>query len=192
MLASKNRCKKAHFYVGFLSHEGKNVDQDIEKALHYYKEGSSLNDQYAKNNLGVIYKNGFFGKIQPKIGLAIEYFEEAIRQKNDVVSAFNLLNIYIYDERSNKNITKSVDMLIKSYNRGFKPSLVLLCIALIKKVGSFNPFNYSKINNEIDKYKDTTSTLKKRIEVIIFYAELYEKKIFSNDIQLLEENRIFI
>ncbi|KAK8891543.1 hypothetical protein M9Y10_028756 [Tritrichomonas musculus] len=51
MLASKNRCKEAHFHVGFLYHEGKYVDQDIEKAVHYYKEGSSFNDQYAKNNL---------------------------------------------------------------------------------------------------------------------------------------------
>ena len=83
----------AHFNVGFLFHEGKYVDQYIENAIHYYKEGSSFNNEYAKNNFGVNIKNGFYDKIQPKIGLAIEYFEEAIRQKNDPVTMFNLSNI---------------------------------------------------------------------------------------------------
>ncbi|KAK8892389.1 hypothetical protein M9Y10_029615 [Tritrichomonas musculus] len=179
MLASKNRCKEAHFYVGFLHHEGKYVDQDIEKAVHYYKEGSSFNNQYAKNNLGIIYKNGFHGKIQPKIGLAIEYFEEAIRQKNDALSMYNLSNIYIYDDRVNQNIDKSIELLIKSFNQGFQPSIFLLSVALIKKVNDFNYFNYDKISEEIDKYKDTTEKLKMKIQQIIFYFILYDANTFE-------------
>ncbi|KAK8839822.1 hypothetical protein M9Y10_031532 [Tritrichomonas musculus] len=179
MLASKNRCKEAHFHVGFLYHEGKYVDQDIEEAVHYYKEGSSFNDQHAKNNLGIIYKNGFHGKIQPKIGLAIEYFEEAIRQKNDEVSMYNLSNIYIYDERVNQNIDKSIGLLIRSFNQGFQPSLVLLSIALIKKVASFNSFNFDKISKEIDKYKDTTDALKMKIWQTIVWLKLYDANIFE-------------
>ncbi|KAK8899031.1 hypothetical protein M9Y10_001328 [Tritrichomonas musculus] len=179
MMASKNRYKEAHFHVGFLYHEGKYVDQDIEKAVHYYKEGSSFNDQYAKNNLGIIYKNGFHDKIQPKIGLAIEYFEEAIRQKNDAVSMYNLSNIYMYDERVNQNIAKSIEMLIKSFNQGFQPSIVLLSIELIKKTINFNNFNYAKIKEEIDKYKDTTDKLKMGIQQIIFFFKLYDANIFE-------------
>ncbi|KAK8839738.1 Receptor-interacting serine/threonine-protein kinase 1 [Tritrichomonas musculus] len=179
MLASKNRCKAAHFHVGFLYHEGKYVDQDIEKAVHYYKEGSSFNDQYAKNNLGIIYKNGFHGEIQPKIGLAIEYFEEAIRQKNDAVSMYNLSNIYIYDDRVNQNIDKSIELLIRSFNQGFQPSLYLLIIALIKKVNDFNYFNYFKIIEEIDKYKDTTENLKTKIRQTIFCYNLCDANTFE-------------
>ncbi|KAK8899133.1 hypothetical protein M9Y10_001434 [Tritrichomonas musculus] len=179
-MASKSRFKESHFHVGFLYHEWKYVDQEIEKAVHYYKEGSSLNDQHAKNNLGIIYKNGFHDKIQPKIGLAIEYFEEAISQKSDGVAMYNLSNIYIYDERVNQNIDKSIEMLIKSSNQGFQPSLVLLSIVLIKKVISFNSFNYSKISEEIDKYKEATDILKSRIgQTIIFYK--------LNNANILEE-----
>ena len=176
MLASKNRFKEAHFHVGFLYHEGKYVDQDIEKAVHYYKEGSSFNDSHAKNNLGIIYKNGFHDKIQPKIGLAIEYFEEAIRQKNDKVSMYNLSNIYIYDERVNQNIDKSIEMLIKSLNLGFQPSLILLSIAVIKKVFSYN---CDKIKEEIGKYKDTTEMLIMKIQQTIFCYNLYDSNIFK-------------
>ena len=101
--------------------------------------------------------------------LAIEYFEEAIRQKNDAVSLYNLSSIYIYDKRVNQNIDKSIEMLIKSFNQGFQPSLYLLSIALIKKAINFSSFNYDQINKEVDKYKDTTDALKMRIQQTIFY-----------------------
>lgn len=44
------------------------------KAIHYYKEASSFNDNFAKNNLGIIYLKGFGDEIAPNIGLSIEYF----------------------------------------------------------------------------------------------------------------------
>ena len=80
-LSEKNKNKKAAFFLGFLYHEGKNVNQDIHKSIHYYKSISSFNNKYAKNNLGIIYKNGFNDIIKQNIGLAKEYFNEAIRQK---------------------------------------------------------------------------------------------------------------
>ena len=114
-MASKYRCMLAHYLVGFLYHEGKYVKQDIKQAIHYYKERSSLNDNYAKNNLGVIYKNGFYDEIRPKLGWSIEYFKEAIRQKNDKVSMYNLSNIYMYDDRINNDINKSIELLFKFF-----------------------------------------------------------------------------
>ncbi|KAK8898369.1 hypothetical protein M9Y10_000654 [Tritrichomonas musculus] len=105
-MASKYRCKMAHYFVGFLYHEGKYVKQDINKAIHYYKEGSSMDDNRAKNNLGVIFKNGFYDEISPNPGLAIEYFKEAIRQKNDILSMFNLSTIYMYNERIKMGLDK--------------------------------------------------------------------------------------
>ncbi|KAK8891536.1 hypothetical protein M9Y10_028749 [Tritrichomonas musculus] len=85
MLASMNNLRAAHFYHGFLHHEGIYAKKDIQKAIHYYKEASSFNNQYSKNNPGIIYKHGDNG-IEGKTGNAIVYFEEAIRQKNDYLS----------------------------------------------------------------------------------------------------------
>ena len=70
-------------------------------------------------------------------------------------------------------------MLIKSFNQGFQPSLVLLCIALIKKVSNFNSFNYDEINEEIDKYNDTTETLKMKIQHQIFCLKLHDVNIYN-------------
>ena len=49
-LSSYNRCIRAHFPVGYFYHEGKNIKKDIKQSIHYYKEASSFNNQYAKNN----------------------------------------------------------------------------------------------------------------------------------------------
>ncbi|KAK8895338.1 hypothetical protein M9Y10_023798 [Tritrichomonas musculus] len=98
-------------------------------------EASLFDDNYAKSNLVVIYKNGFYDEIPSNLGLAIEYFEEAIRQKNDKLSMFNLSSIYMYDVRIKIDINKSIDLLIKSSNLNFEPSCTLLCLAIIKKCG---------------------------------------------------------
>ena len=98
MLASINGNRDANFAHGYLHHEGKSVKKDIEKAIHFYKEASTFNNQYAKNNLGIIYKNGFGDNVKKHTGNAIVYFEEAIRKGNDYLSMYNLAHIYIYDE----------------------------------------------------------------------------------------------
>ena len=53
-----------------------NVNQYMKKSIHHYKEASSFNSQYAKNNLGIIFKKGILNKISPEIGYAIEYLKE--------------------------------------------------------------------------------------------------------------------
>ena len=109
-------------------HEGRYIKRNIVQAIHYYKEASSFNNEYAKNNLGILYKNGFGEKIKKNISNAIEFFEEAIRQKNDYISMYNLAHIYIYDETlEQKDINKQIQLLIESSNK-FHYSLFLLCI----------------------------------------------------------------
>ena len=54
MQSSKNGLIPAHFSLGFLYHEGKYLERDIEKSLHFYKEASSFNNKYAKNNIGIL------------------------------------------------------------------------------------------------------------------------------------------
>ena len=133
-LASKNRLKYAHFCAGYFYHKGDYITRDIRKAIHYYNEGSSFNDQYAKNNLAIIYKNGYGDEIRARTANAIVYLEEAIRQKNDILSMYNLANIYIYDESYENKIDKAIELLFKSFDQ-FPHSCILLCLALIKKFG---------------------------------------------------------
>ena len=80
ILASKSGYTDAYFAHGFLLHEGKSMNRNIKKAIQYYKEASSFNNQYAKNNLGIIYKYGY-DDVDGDVSISIEYFEEAIRQK---------------------------------------------------------------------------------------------------------------
>ena len=136
MLSAKNGNKMANFLTGVFYHEGKYVNQDIEKAIHYYKEASSFNIQYAKNNLGIIFKNGFYEKVSKNNGLAIEYFREAIHQKGDYISMYNLAHLYLYEDPVENSIDKSIKLLSNSYMKGFLPSQILLCLALIKKYGN--------------------------------------------------------
>ncbi|KAK8891595.1 hypothetical protein M9Y10_028808 [Tritrichomonas musculus] len=173
MLSSINRNRQANFAHGFLLHEGKYIKRDIEEAVHYYKEASSFNNQYAKNNLGIIYKNGF-REVKPRIGSAIVYFEEAIRQKNDRLSMYNLAHIYFYDETVKQDIDKSIDLLIRSSNV-FIHSRILLCIVLIKKVGP----DLQKIEREILKYTKRTSDLLSKIRIIIIHHSLLDKERYS-------------
>ena len=73
----------------------------IEGVIHMYEEASRFNNQYAKNNLEIIYKNEYPNR-------AIEYFNEAI------LSMHNLSHIYIYDERIKGDINKAIELLIRS------------------------------------------------------------------------------
>lgn len=91
---------------------------------------------------------------------------------------YNLSNIYMYDERVNQNIDKSIELLIKSSNQGFLPSISLLSIALIKKVGSFND---DEIGEEIGKYKDLSDSLKMKIQLTIFCLKLYDANVFEEE-----------
>ena len=122
--------------------------RDIQNSIQYYKEASSFNNQYAKNNLGIIYKNGFEDKINPNIDYSIEYLIDAIYQKNDVLSMFNLAKICFYENPYKDKIDEAIYLLIKSSEQGFYHSQILLCLLLIQKVD----FNFLDIEKELYKY----------------------------------------
>ncbi|KAK8864103.1 hypothetical protein M9Y10_011799 [Tritrichomonas musculus] len=131
-LAAKKRHIPANFSMAIIHHQGIYVQRNIDEAIRYYKEGSSFNHQYSKNNLGIIYKDKSFNR-NP-----IVYFEEAIRQKNDVVAIYNLAHIYFYGEaETNENLDKSIDLLLRSSD-DFGPSMALLCLAIVKKIKHIN------------------------------------------------------
>ncbi|KAK8854151.1 hypothetical protein M9Y10_016708 [Tritrichomonas musculus] len=174
MLASINGERTANFIHGFLLHEGKNVKRDIEKAIHYYKEASSFNIHYAKNNLGIIFKHGFSDKINKCIGNAIVYFEEAIRQKNDFLSMYNLAHLYMYDKTIEEDINKSIELLIKSSDH-FQLSKNLLCILLVKQFG----FNIDTIKGKIEERTGEQKSFSNQIIELICDLCLFDKLTFE-------------
>ena len=174
-LVSKNGSRRASFCYGFLLHEGRDIKRNILKAIHYYNDASSFNNKHAKNNLGIIYKNGFGDEIISRVGNAIEYFEEAIQQGDDCLSMYNLAHIYIYNKSFEKDFDKSLELLIIS-SRKFHHSLVLLCFVLIKKFGT----DMDAIQNQIEKISNKTDNLSSKVFENIRNMQLYNKKIFED------------
>ena len=183
--SSNNGNVRAHFTLGYLHHEGRFVEKNINKAIHYYKEASSLNDEYAKNNLGVLNKNGFGENYKKNVGMAIQYFEEAIKQNNEV-AMYNLAHMYLYDDsfETNNDNKKIFELLIESSNRGFPPSIVLLCLALVKKFG----FDLNNIKIELEKFTGKKSNLLFLVCNMIKDKQLDNRLIF--DIQFQRYKKI--
>ncbi|KAK8843659.1 hypothetical protein M9Y10_024722 [Tritrichomonas musculus] len=174
ILASRSGNRQANFAHGYLLHEGKNVKRNINEAIHYYKEASSFNNEFAKNNLGILYKHGNEEEIPQRIGLLIEYFEEAIRQKNDYLSMYNLSLIYFYDQTIKQDINKIIDLLIKS-SKQFSESIILLCLILIQGYGT----NLKRIKNEIKKRANVSNDLLFQIDIIIQIFNLFNKTSYD-------------
>ena len=168
-LASKYRFHEAHFVVGYFYHSGIYIKKNIEKAIHYYKEGSNNTDPYAKNNLAIIYKDGYGDEIKSRKLNPIEFLNEAIHQKKDILSMYNLANIYMYNDKS--KIDDAIDLLFNSFSQ-FSYSLNLLCLALVKKYG----FNFNKIE---DKVKELDKNCpKNKLSLII--NKLYYLRLYNN------------
>ena len=180
-LSSKNGYKHAYFVLGYLNHEGRNIKQDIEQAIRLYKEATSFNDQYAKNNLAIIYKNGY-EKIQCNTSSAIEYLIEAIHQKNDFLAKYNLANILMYDEGQNKNLDKSLELLISS-SYHFIHSKILICLLLVKIYG----FNLEIIKKVIKQKTDELNELSMQICQIAIDLQIYNKSSFEKLYELYRD-----
>ena len=141
-MSADNYNSDAAFQLGCLYHQGLYIEKDIEKAIRLYKNSSSFNNCYAKNNLGVIYKSNMQIK---NISFSKEYFMESIKQKDFILSMFNLVNIYL-DEGE---IEKSINLLIKLSIKEFITSQLMLCYLLTKNQ---NDINLKTISGEIQKY----------------------------------------
>lgn len=161
--AANNDDILAFFPVGYFYLEGKYVTKDIDKAIKYFKDASSFNSQYAKNNLGIIYRHGISGKILKNIGYAIEYFKENISRFSDILSMYNLAHIFIYDEGFKEKIDEAIDLLVKCSNQNFSPAIDLLSIALIIKY----KFDLKQIYNDLEKRTDEKNNLQEKIHKII-------------------------
>ncbi|KAK8888425.1 hypothetical protein M9Y10_039495 [Tritrichomonas musculus] len=191
-LSAINGCITSSFHVGYFNHKGVYMKRDINKAIHYYKEASSFNNQYAKNNLGIIFKKGYKDEVAKNLGLSIEYFKEAIRQKNDKISMYNLAHLYFYEDPIKDSIDKSIELLMRSLENGFQPSKKLLCIALIKKCN----FDLYAIKEEIERISHGNKELSFEIYTAILNSKLLDSECFVinyeyyRDIDFLYQNNL--
>ena len=106
--------------------------------------------------------------------MAVEYLKEAINQKNDPLSMYNLATIYIYDEDYKIDISKSIQLLINSSEK-FSESLILLSLVLVKH---FN-FDIEAIKQEIKKFSNEKNLLSTGIQRIIFEFGFLNKSIYN-------------
>ena len=196
-LSAKKEFRDAQLSLAHLYLEGKYIKCDIEKAISLYKEVSSLNNQYAKNNLGVIYKKGF-NENEKDVGRAIEYFKEAIRQKNDVISKYNLANVYLdIEDKNSENYKKSLSLLLESIEQGLSISQNLLCVLFIHKYGYIDFETERKSRYYDGSYttfeiieKELNVSSKESIELSVKICNQFEKML-ENELKNFSFEEIF-
>lgn len=158
--SSFSRYQKAHFAVGYLYHVGcKYIKQDINDSIHYYKEGSSINDAYSKNNLAIIYKNGFSNIVPKNTQFALELLKEAIKINSNIIFKYNLAHIYMYDENFKGTKQKIIDLLFDPSSMQFESAIDLLTIALIVEYKC----DLRKIEEKTISNKSLCDAIKKKI-----------------------------
>lgn len=102
----------AQFILGEIYFENKYVSQDIEASIEHLINASNLNNTFAQNNLGLIYKNG---NGNPKnIEKSIYYFRKAIQVNNDPYALYNLAKLYYFGIDIQKDTDTSIDLLKKA------------------------------------------------------------------------------
>lgn len=82
---------------------------------------------------------------------------------------YNLCHIYLYENIYGNNLDKSIELSIRSMNRGFEGSFILFIISLIKK---YKNINLTNIQEETAKYSDLNQMnvkIKEIYRAIIFY-----------------------
>lgn len=168
-LASKKHHLYSLFFMGTLYLDGKYVKQDIDKAIHFYKEGSSFNSGICKNNLGVIYKN-----IKKNTGNAFEYFKEAIIKEDDYIAMYNLAHIYYFGE---KDIQKSIELLIRAANKNFKFPIYILSLIFVKILPVLT---IDEIANETSKYGNINEKLNNNIYLYIMISNLKDELSYQS------------
>ena len=173
-LSAKNGHKHSLFLYGYVLHEGKNIKKDITAAIKLYKEASSFNSQYAKNNFGIIHKFGFGNEVVANSANAVVYFKEAIHQKNDFLSMYNLANIYIFDDAIKQDIDTSIDLLIRS-SPYFYHSTFLLYLVLLNKFG----YDINAIMKFIDEKANHSCELSSKIMEMFNKTQYFPRSVFK-------------
>ena len=170
-LASKNLCRGANFCLGVIYSE---LNQ-MQKAKTHYIEDSNFDNEFAMNNLALIYKN-YSGECN-NIQRAITHFLDAIRKKSNQIAFYNLIHLFMFeDSQFDKNYMEIIRLLNTYFKRiDFEPLQYILCSVFVKK---FHIVNIRNIGKEIQPNIaiELLNIIKEmRLEVNYNYAYLNEK-----------------
>ena len=131
--AAENGIISAMLDCGCIYFEGRGgVEQDIDKAIEWFKKAGQLGSSAALNNIGYIY--GTMGNHKA----AISWYEKAANL-GDVVAMLNLSNVY-RNEYNNKNLAQ----------KWLKKAETLNDTASIRKVAEYY-FYEDIVSNHVDK-----------------------------------------
>lgn len=104
--------------------------KDIKKSIYYFKESSSFDNSCAKNYLGIIYKNG--DGDEKNVYYAKTYFKEAIKQKEDPYSMYNLARIYYFGIETKRKISKAILLLEKASKKQLSIAVLFFFLHFFK------------------------------------------------------------
>lgn len=174
-ISARNNNTKALFALAYIYTEGTFVKQNFNKAIRYYNLASLLNDNYSKNNLAVIYKNGY--GTHKNIQYAIKLFNEAINQRNDYLSMYNLACLYFFGIDVKEDSKKSIKLLIKSaFN--FPISMHVLSLWLVKNKIKITVEEISRL---LKNFHCRSNRLAKKLVKTIKSYRLEEKVVYLDD-----------
>lgn len=96
---------------------------------------------------------------------------------------YNLSHIYIYEEKDENSLNKSIKLLIQSFKNGFYQSIELLCLVIIKKIG----FDIEKIKQELHENFDIEDKLYNSIYGIIKNKKLLNPYYFEKNFKYYKD-----
>ena len=96
------------FILGLIYENGKYIERDINKAIHYYTLAANQNNSSAQFSLGLIYYLNQY--VKQDINKSIHYFSLAANQNNSKVQ-YNLGVIY----EEGQYVTRDIDKAINYY-----------------------------------------------------------------------------
>lgn len=88
---------------------------------------------------------------------------------------YNLALLYIFEEYSEETFNKSIQLLIKSLDKGFSPSKQFLLLILIKKYGT----NFNDISKKMSNFTKNPNKIIKSFKKAVEEQLLYLKQIFE-------------
>ena len=92
-----------------------------------------------------------FLRLEKDISKSIDYFKDAIKQKNDPVAMFNLAHTYFFEDEVKQSLLKSIKLLIGSVKEDIPHSFDLLCLVVANKFAPLNEKEIEKEFEDIDK-----------------------------------------
>lgn len=155
----------AQYMLGKLYLLGRDVIQDIEKAVYYFKQSAEQNNEYAAYQLGKLYLLGEY--VQKDIESAVRYFERAVAKGNPY-AGYVLGKLYLqgkdipYDkEKALKYLTESANQgnvyakfLIEHLNVVRDPSVFMVATRLLQRLEDLFREDYRKAQGGNPYYID--------------------------------------